>query len=60
MSFVFDLVSFVLGAVACVSSQVVYNFVKKQVTSAKTDISADVTKVEADVKADVTKVEAKI
>lgn len=44
------LVGAVGGAVATVSSQKVYAFVKKQVTSAKADAPAVVAKVEADVK----------
>jgi hypothetical protein len=53
MSFVFDIVLFVGGAVACVSSQVVYSWVKKQTVSVEAKVAPEVAKVVADVKAKV-------
>lgn len=52
MVMVFDLLSFVLGAVAAVSSQVVYHFVAKQLASVKAAIAANKAAVEAKAIAD--------
>lgn len=49
---VFDIFSFVLGAVAAVSSQVVYKFVAKQLASVKAAIAANKAAVEAKAIAD--------